>query len=88
MRRSWPRRSNLMRRGIDLVQHLDPAGVGARDLRECLALQIAAQQQEFDHLYGQALAEISQDADDPHGSLQAEAEAKIDERRRAWKWRR
>ena len=34
------------------MQHLDPAGVGARDLRECLAIQIAAQQQEFDHLYG------------------------------------
>ena len=30
----------LIRRGIDLVQHLDPAGVGARDLRECLLIQI------------------------------------------------
>ncbi len=39
----------LLRRGIDLVQHLDPAGVGARDLRECLLIQIAAQQHEFDH---------------------------------------
>ena len=44
----------LVRRGIDLVQHLDPAGVGARDLRECLLLQISAQQQEFSHLYGDA----------------------------------
>ena len=42
---------NLARRAIDLVQHLDPAGVGARDLRECLLIQIAAQQQEFGHLY-------------------------------------
>ena len=38
-------RSTCVRRAIDLVQHLDPAGVGARDLRECLLLQIAAQQQ-------------------------------------------
>ncbi len=47
----------LVRRGIDLVQHLDPAGVGARDLRECLLIQIAAQQQEFGHLYAKRSAE-------------------------------
>jgi RNA polymerase sigma-54 factor len=41
----------LIRRGIDLVQHLDPAGVGAHDLRECLLLQIKAQQDEFAQLY-------------------------------------
>jgi RNA polymerase sigma-54 factor len=41
----------LVRQAIDLVQHLDPAGVGARDLRECLLIQIAAQQQEFAQLY-------------------------------------
>jgi RNA polymerase sigma-54 factor len=29
-------------RGIALLQTFDPAGVGARDLRECLALQLAA----------------------------------------------
>ena len=73
-----------IRRGLDLVQHLDPAGVGARDLRQCLALQIAAQQQEFDHLYGSGTEEPGEEpAADPHGSFRAEAEAKIDERRRA-----
>ena len=50
--RTQARRLDLIRRAIDLVQHLDPAGVGARDLRQCLALQIAAQQQEFDQMYG------------------------------------
>ena len=54
MRRSEAAALDLMRRAIDLVQHLDPAGVGARDLRQCLLIQIAAQQQEFDHLYGEA----------------------------------
>ena len=49
--RSGAGAAELLRRGIDLVQHLDPAGVGARDLRECLLIQIAAQQHEFDHLY-------------------------------------
>jgi RNA polymerase sigma-54 factor len=73
-----------IRRGLDLVQHLDPAGVGARDLRQCLALQIAAQQQEFDHLYGSGTEGTGEEpAADPHGSFRAEAEAKIDERRRA-----
>jgi RNA polymerase sigma-54 factor len=74
----------LIRRGLELVQSLDPAGVGARDLRQCLELQIAAQQHEFDHLYGQGSEEISEDAGiDPNRSFRAEAEARIDDRRRA-----
>jgi RNA polymerase sigma-54 factor len=30
----------------EIVNHLDPLGVGARDLRECLTIQIAAQKRE------------------------------------------
>ncbi len=71
---------DLIRRAIDLVQHFDPAGVGARDLRECLLLQIAAQQHEFDHLYAQRGAEPSED---PHRSFRAEAEASLEARRRS-----
>jgi RNA polymerase sigma-54 factor len=62
------------------VQHLDPAGVGARDLRECLLIQIAAQQHEFGHLYGNQPVESEES---PHGSLKAEAEARLDERKRS-----
>jgi RNA polymerase sigma-54 factor len=72
----------LVRKGIDLVQHLDPTGVGARDLRECLMLQIKAQQAEFNQLY----ARQGDDADDeldPHRSLRAEAEAQWEQRRRS-----
>jgi RNA polymerase sigma-54 factor len=32
--------------GRRIVNHLDPVGVGARDLRECLLIQIAAQRRE------------------------------------------
>jgi RNA polymerase sigma-54 factor len=72
-----------VRRAIDLVQHLDPAGVGARDLRECLLIQIEAQQQEFCHLYGKPLEIPVEEPDgNPHRSFRAEAEAKIEERRR------
>jgi RNA polymerase sigma-54 factor len=75
---------DLIRRGLDLVQHLDPAGVGARDLRQCLMLQIAAQQHEFSHMYGPGSDEIDEDSGtDPHRSVREQAEAKIDERRRA-----
>jgi RNA polymerase sigma-54 factor len=74
----------LVRRGLELVQHLDPAGVGARDLRQCLMLQIAAQQLEFDQLYGEAFDEPAVDAaPDPHRDFRSEADAKIEERRRA-----
>jgi RNA polymerase sigma-54 factor len=74
----------LIRQAVDLVQHLDPAGVGARDLRQCLALQISAQQQEFSYLYGSGTEETEEGpAADPHRGFRAEAEARIDERRRA-----
>jgi RNA polymerase sigma-54 factor len=68
-----------VRSGIELVQSFDPAGVGARDLRECLLLQVAAQQREFDHVY--ARRSVNPD-EDPHGSFRAEADAKLEERRR------
>jgi RNA polymerase sigma-54 factor len=71
---------DLARRAIDLVQHLDPAGVGARDLRECLILQVEAQKQEFIQLYGNLAMPLDEN---PHRSVKAEAEAKIEERRRA-----
>jgi len=70
----------LVRRAVHVVRHLDPAGVGARDLRQCLAFQIEAQQHEFEHLYGTGVGEP---AENPHGSFRDEAESKIDERRRA-----
>ncbi len=73
----------LLRRGIDLVQHLDPAGVCARDLRECLLIQIDAQQQEFAQLFVRHAAEPAELDEDPHRGFRAEAEAHIEERRRS-----
>jgi len=75
----------LVRRGIDLVQHLDPAGIAARDLRECLLIQIAAQLHEFEQLYARqhvSEAEEQEEEDDPHGSFRAEAESQLGKRRR------
>jgi len=79
---------NWVKQAVELVQNLDPAGVGARDLRQCLAIQIAAQQREFGHLYAKPAAEASADeevdsAADAHRVFRQEADAKLDERRRA-----
>jgi len=71
---------DLVRRAIDLVQHMDPAGVGAHDLRESLLIQIHAQQREFAQVYAKR---PETDEESPHGSFRAEAEAKLEERRRA-----
>jgi RNA polymerase sigma-54 factor len=89
----------LLHKAIDLVQHLDPAGVAAHDLRECLLLQIAAQQHEFSHLYVKRQAENAEEDRqdrqdrqqdpqpdpqlDPHRSFRAEAEVQLDMRRRS-----
>jgi RNA polymerase sigma-54 factor len=70
----------IVNRAIEVVQGLDPAGVAAHDLRECLLLQIKAQQLEFDQLYGTALVETGEG---PHGGFKDEADARIEERRRA-----
>jgi RNA polymerase sigma-54 factor len=70
----------LLHRAIDLTQHFDPAGVGARDLRECLLIQLKAQLEEFTHLYGPRTSET---ADGPHGSLHAEADSHLEDRRRS-----
>ncbi len=74
-----PAALDLLRRAVDLVQHLDPAGIAAHDLSECLLLQIAAQKDEFQHLYGAPIDVASS----PHGSFKEEAERKIEERRRS-----
>jgi RNA polymerase sigma-54 factor len=70
----------LLRHGIDIVQKLDPSGVGARSLRECLLLQIAAQQQEFAQLFAHQAADSTED---PHRGFRVEAEARLEERRRS-----
>ncbi|MGA7524492.1 MAG: RNA polymerase sigma-54 factor [Acidobacteriaceae bacterium] len=36
---------------MDVVRQLDPIGVGTRDLRECLLVQVEAQRKEFDLIF-------------------------------------
>ena len=74
---------DVVKAAIDLVQHLDPAGVGARNLRECLLIQISAQQEEFLQLYAKQQVEPggfpSANADvDPDGDGEPEEEVEED----------
>jgi RNA polymerase sigma-54 factor len=68
---------------MEVVRQLDPAGVCARDLRECLLLQIAAQEHEFDQLFAKHAADVDKPEEDVHRGFRAEAEAHIEERRRS-----
>ncbi len=58
----------------EIVNHLDPLGVGARDLRECLLIQIAAQRHEAEMVMGRAHAATAERDGLPHQSAQDEAE--------------
>jgi RNA polymerase sigma-54 factor len=73
---------DLVRRGIELVQRLDPAGVATGNLRECLLMQIAAQQEEFAQLYARHANDPSKEVHG-NGNVHAEAEARLEERRRS-----
>jgi RNA polymerase sigma-54 factor len=37
----------ILQTALDVVQQLDPVGIGTRDLRECLLVQVQAQKREF-----------------------------------------
>ncbi len=77
---------------LQVVQSLDPAGVGARTLSECLQLQLRAQLQELDVLYLPAPAHPADEsaspeqetAASPHHSLHEAAAQELQHRRRSF----
>ena len=75
--------SEQVKRGIDLVQHLDPAGVAASDLRECLLIQLAAQQLELKQVYSRHSEDGQEDPAAAAAGSKVEAETKLQERRHA-----
>jgi RNA polymerase sigma-54 factor len=55
-----------MRTALKVIQHLDPAGVGAFDLRDCLRIQLDAQMQELELVFARHPADgIHSDPEDP-----------------------
>ncbi|HET7104550.1 MAG TPA: RNA polymerase sigma-54 factor [Terracidiphilus sp.] len=56
---------DVVRRAIDLVQHLDPVGVAARDLRECLLLQLEERKHEVQHPHERPAEEPDEDSESP-----------------------
>lgn len=60
---------------LKVVQHLDPVGVATRDLRECLLVQIEAQQREFELIYKRQKRSVNMNG----ASHEATAESLLDE---------
>jgi RNA polymerase sigma-54 factor len=59
--------------GRRIVNHLDPVGVGARDLRECLLIQIAAQRREAELVMKRGLAKAARDFGDQADDFENDA---------------
>lgn len=53
----------LLAEALEVVRSLDPSGIAAHDLRECLALQACQQEREFNLLFGEPDAAIEEEAD-------------------------
>jgi RNA polymerase sigma-54 factor len=60
-----------------IVNHLDPLGVGARDLRECLVIQIAALRQEAELALKRASTRVASHLDDSADDLQDDVAAEV-----------
>ena len=60
-----------MKAALEIVQHLDPTGVGARDLRDCLRIQLDAQLHElrmvFDRQFDDRQSDEPQQPEDQTG---------------------
>jgi RNA polymerase sigma-54 factor len=51
---------------LDIVRNLDPVGIGTRDLRECLLVQIEAQKREFKLIYERRQRVSANGSESPH----------------------
>jgi RNA polymerase sigma-54 factor len=73
--RSHPRPAiEWLRSALEVVQHLDPAGIGALDLRDCLRIQLDAQLHELEMVFHRQ----------PSDALDAEDEADSDRDSDEW----
>jgi RNA polymerase sigma-54 factor len=57
----------------EIIHHLDPLGVGARDLRECLLIQIAAQRREAELVLKRGHAKAAQRFEDLEDEFEGDA---------------
>jgi RNA polymerase sigma-54 factor len=59
-----------MQAALEVIQHLDPAGIGALDLRDCLRIQLDAQMHELELVFAkhpQDEVEMHADNEEPEG---------------------
>jgi len=50
-----------MQAALDVIQHLDPAGIGALDLRNCLQIQLDGQLRELELVFARHPADVAED---------------------------
>ena len=53
-----------MREALEVVQHLDPAGIGALDLRDCLRIQLDAQLRELELVFARHPDDVHHEPED------------------------
>jgi RNA polymerase sigma-54 factor len=57
--------------GLEVVRQLDPIGVGTRDLRECLLVQVEAQKKEFELIFHRGAGGRRSAGDGAHAAAMA-----------------
>ena len=62
-----------LRSALEVVQHLDPAGIGALDLRDCLRIQLDAQLHELEMVFSRHPADAEEAEDRPDSYEESEA---------------
>jgi RNA polymerase sigma-54 factor len=63
-----------LRSALEIVQHLDPPGIGALDLRDCLRIQLEAQLHELEMVFNRH----------PADAAESEQESELDENPEEW----
>jgi RNA polymerase sigma-54 factor len=81
---SGPEQLEIAKRALALVQSLDPAGVAARDLRECLLLQLTEDMPWYDEMKALISNHLEDLRDNRMPQIQKATGLSIDEIREAW----
>jgi len=68
----------LLFAALEVVQRLDPAGIGALDLRDCLRIQLEAQMQELELVFNRHPWDKNERFDQPEGARFEEESPKLE----------
>lgn len=81
---STPEDLELAEEALEIIQHLDPAGVAARDLRECLLLQLTPDMPYFEELHALISSHLEDLRDNRLPAVQKATGYSIERIQKAW----